>query len=241
MQYSSFLSKACLALLVCCALAFGAGTQANAQCSPAICDGVAFQNAFMDVELPGFPGCTVRYEYRWRVCGNPVVVTNIEVWSMSILGPPGPCTALETYFFPGTGVDWDHIEWGFREGYNAIVRKSFLATYNGLPPSLRSSLECPNGIATYTSSWRSCAQLLIYTYGPIGWPWPFRWRFQIRPCDDEICCTQETKVCYNKSTGVVEETHTWTYGNYGECGAPPPTPPNVWYASECLPWCVESR
>src|ERR1041384_6128529 len=138
---SRVLSRFLYCLLAVTMLGLTGYGRAAAQCDPPGCEDIEFQNAQIDVELPGYPGCTVRLDYRWRQCPPPIGISSIEVWGMQIIGSSPACDGLENFFYPGGSPNWNNIKWGFREGYNAMIRKLFLQSYNSLPPSLNPHLK----------------------------------------------------------------------------------------------------
>lgn len=209
-------------------------TGLNAQCDPEECEGFEPILTSAVVQLPGFPGCDVEIDYTYRLCPPPFGLTNIDVQGFSVIGGSPACDGLNAFLFPGGTPNWAGIEWAFREGYNALVRKLFIQAYTANP----SVYQCPSTVASYASAWRSCAQILVSSRGISPWPWPW-FRVRIRSCNDDICCLQKTELCYDVATGTIKETHSWTYGSYGECGDPPPSPIGTIFASDCLPWCVQ--
>lgn len=62
----------------------------NAACENISCDSV-FTEESVDIALPQFPGCTVTFMYRWRVCGD---TTEIIFHGFIYPDTTAPCLAL---------------------------------------------------------------------------------------------------------------------------------------------------
>lgn len=208
---------------------------AKAQCLPESCKNITLQYLQGTVELPGYPGCQVQVDYEYGSCAGPPAIEYIRIWGMQLLGDSPQCDALREHLYPNGGPDFGAIRAAFRDAHGALLRNLFRQFYDALPDNFKPAYQCPNGAVEYSTAWRSCAQIIVMHSIGI---FPFPFRFMIRSCDDEICCLQQTKICYDPATGTVKSTDTWQYGGVGSCGAPPDNPPGTLFASPCLPWCA---
>ncbi len=212
-------------------------TNTNAQCLPKSCENITLQYLQGVVELPGYPGCKVQVDYEYGACAGPPALEYIRIWGMQLLGDSPQCDALREHLYPNGAPDFGAIRAAFRDAHGALLRDLFRQFYDALPDNFKPAYQCPNGAVEYSTAWRSCAQVIVMH--SIG-VFPFPFRFGIRSCDDEICCLQQTKLCYDPATGTVKATDTWQYGGIGSCGAPPENPPGTLFASPCMPWCAVS-
>jgi hypothetical protein len=176
------------------------------------------------VTLDDFPNCEVTVYYRTRECDG---MLQIDFVSMSFVIYPGDdCDALFEYLVPGgmgsyaNSINMSKV---YAEAFDKLHSEFFMDAYEWAkvdPWTDQTQYECPNSYTLKTSFDGACvtwgyAIKVFHNY------WEFR--FESAACQENACCIIEYDMCYNTSTGTIEETRRISEDPAQDC--PSETPP----------------
>ncbi len=203
----------------------------NAACENISCDSV-FTEESVDIALPQFPGCTVIFFYRWRVCSD-----TIEITFHGFVHPDttAPCLALLDSLKDANGnPNWDYFDVLMEYARLELVKINFMAQYNAADPYDKHLYQCPNGRKYYTYLWKTC-QKWVSKYGEvtIGEYTLTLWYFEIEDCGGTICCEEQIDVCFNTTTQQLDISRQLTSHVSGECPEIEPTETESSCSSPC--------
>jgi hypothetical protein len=189
------------------------------------------------MEVPGYPGCPIRFDYGYRTCQPS---GKIEYRIIGFTWPPSAdpnCTALLSALNNSSTKDATIRELE-EKASQVLPSVLFMNAYNAAFPGDKPNYECPNGRVIYRGIISSCERY-VEIKRTVERPWGqeiVEWIVRFENCNDEACCVELRELCYNTSTNQLEETVSIsTNTDLEPCDplAPPTDPDAIWW-TPCL-------
>ncbi|MBX3044610.1 MAG: hypothetical protein KF896_12920 [Ignavibacteriae bacterium] len=166
-------------------------TEWDANCD----DPGGWQSSFKDIEADGFPGCSLRVNYKWRQCiGQTPHTTQWVIESVFILNGTS-CTNLILWLTNnGTGITSNNISELKRSIIRQISLINFIAWYDNAIPAIKAQVECGTGYHVKTTYYQKVCAKVCFSSFDIGGE--LIYSLVEVPCiDSQGCCGITYKYC----------------------------------------------
>lgn len=175
-------------------------------------------SSYKDIEVDGFPGCSLRVNFKWRQCiGQLPHTTQWIIEDMWILNGSNCTSLLLWYTNNWTGITNDKVSELKRKVVRQVSLLNFIDWYNAAPAPIKAMVECGSGYHVKSTYYqRGCTKLCFSTFDVNGHLY-----YSLK----EIPCTSSTQCCgitykYCMLNGVPQIT-TETTGHELNCYAQP--------------------